>query len=73
MSDALGRVLGGLPKNSLRTVRVQITAAAGTTLTIQLPDGAIVPGQGILGLTYTVNAYGVAFVQEKAIPVVLPV
>lgn len=73
MSDALGTVLGRLPRNTLRTVRVRITAATGTTLTITLPDGASVPGQGVLGLTYTVGAYGVAFVQEKAIPIVFPV
>jgi hypothetical protein len=70
--DALGRFLAALPRNSLRTVRVKITAATGTTLTIQLPDGASVPGQGFSFATYSVGAYGVAFVQEKAIPIVLP-
>jgi hypothetical protein len=73
--DALARILAAATARGvlLRTVRVKITAAAGTVLTVQLPDGASVPGQGVLGLTYTVNAYGVAFVQEKALPLVFPV
>lgn len=70
MTDALERALTGRPRNTLRTVRVKISTVA--PLTVQLPDGTTVPALAVTGLTYTAAGYGVAFISEGAIPVVLP-
>lgn len=68
--DALGRALGGRPKNSLRIERVRITGTS--PLTITLASGASVPGLAVTGLTYTAPGNGVAFLAEGQIPLVFP-
>lgn len=70
MTDALGRVLAGRPRNTLRIERVKVQAVS--PLTVVLASGATVPGLAITGLTYTVGGAGVAFLSEGMIPVVLP-
>lgn len=72
MSDALERALvgGAGRRNTLRIVRVKITATS--PLTVQLPDGTAVRALAVVGLTYTVDGYGSALVAEGIIPVVLP-
>lgn len=68
--DALTRVLLGMPRNTLRLVRVTVQTVS--PLTVKLPDGATVNALAVSGLTYTVSGRGVALVAEGAIPLVLP-
>lgn len=74
MSDALGRVLAGIPRGSgVRMVRVIVTAATATTLTVTLPDGASVTALPVKGMTYTPTpSNGVALVQQGTLPLVIP-
>lgn len=55
---------------ALRMVRVTVTATV--PLRVRLPDGAVIPGLPIAGLTYTVGGSGVALLQEPSIPLVFP-
>lgn len=71
MSNALERaMLAAGRRNTLRLVRVKITATA--PLTVQLPDGSTIPGLAILGMTYTAGGAAVAMLAEGIIPPVLP-
>lgn len=68
--DPLTRVLLGMPRNTLRLVRVTVQTVS--PLTVKLPDGATVNALAVSGLTYTASGRGVALLAEGTIPLVLP-
>lgn len=70
--DGLEKFLAAIVAALNRTRDVRVTIQQSSPLRITLPDGTIVPGLPVLGLTYTAGSPALARLGEGQIPLVLP-